>query len=344
MSLRFDSRVFTLAKDPEQPSAFQDACCVDCELNVAAIADGVSSALFSGPWAAILAVSAVADLPDPTDAESFTAWLEVQRVHWSASIDTSSLAWHQRAKLPNGAFSTLLVVRVVAPDRTAEGTFGGHRLLAYAVGDSCLLHVRSGELVRTFPLQSAEQFDADPIVLGSVNLRRDHLLKFDFLDEVCYDGDQLILCTDALAEWAVRSYETGEGVNWDDFWPMTDEDWSNGIAWLRQQREMRVDDTTMVMLRIVDKTAEQSADPKQLPATDGAIARPVEVHHNADVSRLQCYGLDRFGCQGFEVGFRPHGGTGRPDIGKNHARLSFAQGSGPRQISQDVRPQGRTTD
>jgi hypothetical protein len=272
MPLRFESRVFTLAKDPEQPSAFQDACCVDCDESVAAIADGVSSALFSGPWAAILVEAAVADLPDPTDAEAFSAWLDHQRAHWSASIDTASLAWHQKAKLASGAFSTLLVVRVVAPEASHEGNFGGHRVLAYGIGDSCLLHIRGGELVRTFPLAKADDFLADPIVLGSIDLKRDHLLQFAFLDEMCYDGDQLILCTDALAEWAVRTYESGEGVNWDDFWPMSDEDWSSGIAWLRQERQIRIDDTTMVMLRVVSQTADEHAEP--LAPRDGQATSP----------------------------------------------------------------------
>ena len=44
-------------------------------------------------------------------------------------------------------------------------------------------------------------------MLGSVDLKRDHLLEFAILDEMCYPGDELILCTDAVAEWAVRCYE-----------------------------------------------------------------------------------------------------------------------------------------
>ena len=112
MTLRFDTRLFTLAKDPEQPGAYQDAACVDAEHHVAAIADGVSSALFSGPWAAILAEAVVAESPNPGDPPAFAAWLRRQRERWAASIDTGGLAWFQKAKLPMGAFSTLLYARV----------------------------------------------------------------------------------------------------------------------------------------------------------------------------------------------------------------------------------------
>ena len=259
MTMRFDTRLFTLAKDPEQPGAYQDACCVDAEHHIAAIADGVSSALFSGPWAAILAEAVVADSPNPCDPEEFAAWLQRQRERWAASIDTSSLAWFQKAKLPQGAFSTLLYARVCPVDDARAGAFGGYRLVAFALGDSCLFQIRGGELVRSFPLETSAQFEADPIVLGSVDLDRDHLLEFAILDEMCYPGDELILCTDAVAEWAVRCYEHGEPPAWSDFWQMSEDDWRSGVVWLRQERQMRIDDATMLMLRVVDDRVETHA-------------------------------------------------------------------------------------
>ena len=124
MCTRLDARVFALPKDPDQPSGYQDACAVDAERRVAAIADGVSSSIFSGPWASILSEAAVGDAPDPAEGELFAAWLQTQRRLWAARIDTSSLAWFQRAKLPMGAFSTLLWVRVLEAEHAAAGSFG----------------------------------------------------------------------------------------------------------------------------------------------------------------------------------------------------------------------------
>jgi hypothetical protein len=276
MTLRFDTRLFTLAKDPEHPEGFQDACCMDCERHVVAIADGVSSALFSGPWAAILAEAAVADSPNPQDPAAFAEWLRRQRERWAASIYTANLAWHQKAKLPTGAFSTLLYVRVCPADAALPGSFGGYRLTAFAVGDSCLFQVRNGELVRSFPLERSEQFQTDPVVLGSIDLKRDHLLEFAFLDEMCYPGDELVLCTDAVAEWAARSYETGDAPVWNDFWLMSEDDWRSGVAWLRQERQMRIDDATMLVLRVVDELTP-------LPADDGrpqTAAGEVSAHED----------------------------------------------------------------
>jgi hypothetical protein len=272
MTLRFDSRLLLLAKDPEQPGGYQDASCVDAERHVAAIADGVSSSLFSGPWAAILAEAVVADGPNPRKAEEFAVWLRGQRERWAASIDTSSLAWFQKAKLPQGAFSTLLYARISEAEDNQPGAFGGYRLTAFALGDSCLFHVRGGELVRTFPLENSAQFDADPIVLGSVDLKRDHLLEFAILDEMCYPGDELVLCTDAVAEWALRCYESGEPPGWSDFWQMSEENWQSGVLWLRQERQMRIDDATMLMVRVVGDRVE----------VDPPSGRPTEHAAEAD--------------------------------------------------------------
>ena len=285
MSTRLDTRLFILAKDPEQPAAYQDACCVDTEHHIAAIADGVSSALFSGPWAAILAEAVVADSPNPCDLPAFNQWLQRQRERWAASIDTSNLGWYQKAKLPNGAFSTLLYVRVCEVDNAPAGTFGGYRLVAFALGDSCLFQVRGDELVRAFPLEASAQFEADPIVLGSVDRKRDHLLEFALLDETCYPGDDLVLCTDAVAEWAVRCYERGDPPVWSDFWQMSEEDWRSGVVWLRQERQMRIDDSTMLLLRVVGERVETQ------PSQDAPRERPAEAESVPETEETSA-GLD----------------------------------------------------
>lgn len=198
--MRFDSRTFMLPKDPEHPGQCQDACQVDAARGIAVIADGVSSAIFSAQWANVLVEAVMAAAPDPNNAASFAAWLARQRQTWTQRIDSSTLAWH-RTKLPMGAFSTLLWIQVTESEREQPGAFGAYRLRGFAIGDSCLFHVRGRELVRSFPLETAAQFQADPIVLGSIDLKRDYLMRFTMLNELCYPDDLLILCTDALAEW-----------------------------------------------------------------------------------------------------------------------------------------------
>ena len=154
--MRFDSRLLAIAKDPEQSSAYQDAAAMDAEHGVAAIADGVSSAIFSGPWAEILTEAAVADNPDPDDQAAFAAWLHHCK-KWPERIDTSALAWFQRAKLPAGAFSTCCGSR---PRRAGSEPLGQLRRLPFPRPcDRRQLPVplRGGELVRSFPMQKAAE-------------------------------------------------------------------------------------------------------------------------------------------------------------------------------------------
>ena len=51
----FEYRAFSLPKDAENTDGNQDAFAVDQQRGLAAIADGVSSTLFAGSWARILA-------------------------------------------------------------------------------------------------------------------------------------------------------------------------------------------------------------------------------------------------------------------------------------------------
>ncbi len=252
----FESRIFRLAKDAERPEECQDAHAVDLLRGIGVVADGVASALFSRQWAGILTGATVAEPPDPDDASSFATWLAERRRSWSEQVDVTGLAWFQKAKLPLGAFSTLLWVDVAPVEEPQPGQFGAYRLRCRAIGDSCLFHVRGGELVRSFPMRESSEFEADPVVLGSMDLSRDELMQFVALDEVCYADDLLVLCTDAVAEWTLRRIESGDPPDWESYWSMTDRQWRDEIGELRSRREMRYDDATLVLLRVVSEAAE----------------------------------------------------------------------------------------
>ena len=270
--MSFQSRIFQLAKDTEHPEQCQDAFSVDPSRAIAVVADGVASAIFSRRWAEILTEAVGAEPPDPDDKETFARWLAGRRQTWSESIDTGSLAWFQRAKLPTGAFSTLLWIRLSPIEDDRPGTFGAYRLRAFAVGDSCLLHVRHGEILRMFPIDNSAQFEADPIVLGSIDLNRDGLVEFRSIDEVCYPDDLLVLCTDAIAEWVLRGVESGNPPVWDRLWEIADEDWQQEVVEFRHQREMRYDDATLMLLKVVEQGVEIGSP--EAASTAGPVGEP----------------------------------------------------------------------
>jgi hypothetical protein len=270
----FDFRTFTLAKDPEHPEQNQDAWALDPRRGIATLADGVASGLFSRSWATILTESVLADAPDPADKDAWRRWLAERRAAWSARIDVDRLAWYQKAKLKEGTFSTLLVVRLLpaeiaspadgAPAAESTSPADGAspddppawNVRGYAVGDTCLFFVREGKTVRIFPIETAAEFDADPLVIGSIDLSRDDLVGFRDFEERGRAGDLVVLCTDAVAAWALRRSESGQPPAWDDYWDMPEETWQAEVMSLRQQREMRYDDATLLLLRICDPRTE----------------------------------------------------------------------------------------
>lgn len=240
----FESRKFSLPKDLLRAEENQDAFEIDMERGVAAIADGVSTGLFAGNWARILAKAAVAQPPKANKPEAIAGWLSHLRREWSASIDVGSLAWHQKAKLKAGAFSTLLWVHV------AEASPGNLRLRTYAVGDSCLFHLRRAKLLRAFPIGESRLFNDIPRALGSIDLGGATCADFETWESKCETSDLLALCTDALAAWALGREEAGEPVDWESWWDMPADVWRETICQLRERREIRYDDTTLVLLRL----------------------------------------------------------------------------------------------
>ena len=75
-------------------------------------------------------------------------------------------------------------------------------------------------------------------------------LHFATFDDLCYPDDLLILCTDALAEYILQRKEAGDQPRWDDFWKLSDQQWRDAILAHREDRQIRIDDTTFVLLQI----------------------------------------------------------------------------------------------
>ena len=84
----FEARVFSFPKDPENPSQYEDAWHYDPGRGIAAIADGVSSSIFSRPWAEVL-VHAAEGLPKPNDPTGLVRWLREQ----ARSLVASDRRW-----------------------------------------------------------------------------------------------------------------------------------------------------------------------------------------------------------------------------------------------------------
>jgi hypothetical protein len=153
------------------------------------VADGASEGWASGAWAKHLVGCYARTPPEPA---TFADWLADARRTWTEPPAAADQPWYAQAKQAEGAFATLVGVEV-RPAKSGSGL----RWKAVAVGDSCLLHVRHGAAVESFPLTRPEQFDTTPPLIPSSDKRQ--APSPDWLAGTAAPGDTLLLATDAVA-------------------------------------------------------------------------------------------------------------------------------------------------
>ena len=125
------------------------------------------------------------------------------------------------------------------------------RWRALAVGDSCLFVVRSGKVERAFPLARAAEFNNRPLLLSSVARANQQVWNEVRVDEgELHARDQLLLMTDALAQWFLAEAELGRRP-----WAAlaragTLEAFCAFVDLLRHGGALRNDDTTLVRVEV----------------------------------------------------------------------------------------------
>ncbi len=175
---------------------YEDAYAVEPAAHRYAVADGASETSFAKQWAELLVERFVREPPAPA---GLPEWLAPMQAAWAAANESKATAWYAEEKARDGAFSSLLGVAL-----------DGDRWRALAIGDSCLFVVRAGRLERAFPLARADQFNNRPLLLSSVGRANRRVWDEVRADEGDLRGrDQLLLMTDALAQWFLVETELG---------------------------------------------------------------------------------------------------------------------------------------
>jgi hypothetical protein len=75
------------------------------------------------------------------------------------------------------------------------------------------------------------------------------------METQCHPGDLLVLASDAVACWTMRQIEAGVSVDWQAYWQLSHEDWQRWMVELRQNHQIRYDDSTVILLRISGESA-----------------------------------------------------------------------------------------
>ena len=214
----------------------------------AVVADGASESAFAKSWAEILA-DAFAENPldlSNLNNAALANWLEPAQKRWHDAVPWPRLPWHGEAKARNGAMATLLGITLrERPNRR------GLDWQAVAVGDCCLFVVNNGRLALSWPIARAAQFNNNPALIGSNPAHNQGLWpRVNQISGECAPGDVIILASDALAGWILHEREAGRQP-WQTLMQLKPgQPWADWLQARRNERAMRNDDTTALIIEI----------------------------------------------------------------------------------------------
>lgn len=236
----------SVPKDVTRPDLNEDAWAIPLSGDRLAVSDGASESYDSRGWARLLVDRYVWDNKFSAD------WLADAVSEYLASINFESLSWAQQAAFERGSFATLL---------GAELAPNGHDLEILAIGDSLAVHTRAGKFQNTFPFSKAEEFDVRPQLLSTVSKANQFIWGDDFFREnSCHswqveEGDLLFLVTDAVGHWMLNEAGRAGVSPTEQLSTLENEaDFSALVLQLRSERRIRLDDSTLVRVRVSSKT------------------------------------------------------------------------------------------
>jgi hypothetical protein len=204
-----------------------------------AIADGATTAFRAGAWSDCLTRGWLADPIGVDDEAGWDGWIERRAQEWRSELDVGrELPYYVVAAAERGSFATFLGVEVDTADSP--------RWRAVAVGDSCLFHVRADRLLRAFPLDDPDAFGSHPDLVhtgsGGGTASADATLR---AGGDLRQGDVLILATDALAEWAMRTALDHPAV-WKHLREVSGDGLERLVGEMRRRGLLGNDDVTLV--------------------------------------------------------------------------------------------------
>jgi hypothetical protein len=229
------------AKEPDRPEANEDAYAFSTDRQRLALSDGASESYDSRLWAELLARK-FAD--DPLFGPQ---WMESALSVYHATHDFSAMSWSQQLAFERGCFATLLAV---------EHDQASGQVALFGVGDSVAVLMVGLEVVRAWPLDDPEKFKERPTLLSTLRAHNDFTLTPDFdsharaqFDLSMHPEPTLLCVTDALGEWTLRMVGEEPDRVAELLAIRSEEQLTALVLAERAAKRMRVDDSTLVILR-----------------------------------------------------------------------------------------------
>ena len=252
---RLEIRALWVPKRGNTEAQWEDGFAVDAPTGLLTLADGASDGVFTRLWVELLLTSFLARPLPLDDLEAVEAWLSDQRREWFRAICYPELRWSLQRRVDTSCAAATFLAFRLDPD--------GPGWTSWAVGDVCLLHVRQGRLIRSFPVERSCDFGYTPPLYQSKPLRP--IPEAQVLRGEIQPGDLLLLVTDALAQCLLAQIESGESPNWWRLLTIDEDTWRQDIEKLRDRGAIVNDDCTMLVVQL------PSEDPDATGA--GAMAR-----------------------------------------------------------------------
>ncbi|MDR1008355.1 MAG: hypothetical protein LBL65_07365 [Campylobacteraceae bacterium] len=167
---------------------------------------------------------------------------------YSNRFDFKNLTLFQRRGLRFGSYATILGV---------EYNFNSNLMQLVGVGDSVAILLDNYTFVDSFPYSFAKDFRKNPKLL-SAKKKHNYFFshskeygKFYKLWELSSICQPVLLCmTDALGEWAFKSYESGNANVWKELAGIAGvRDFKRFVDKKRADGIMKIDDTTLICMK-----------------------------------------------------------------------------------------------
>lgn len=238
MRVRFEG---SCAKEPDRPLDNEDAFAFSANRQRLALSDGASESYDSRVWAGLLARKCADDPAFGAD------WLESAVSAYKHEHDFAAMSWSQQLAYERGCFATLLSVEY-DPDHG--------RLRLFGVGDSIAALFVGSTLSRAWPLDEPDRFKERPTLLSTLREHNAFTQVPDFdsaarleVDLSGFSEPTLLCMTDALGEWTLRMAGKEPELIERLLAIRTEEELSALVVEERAAKRMRIDDSTLVILR-----------------------------------------------------------------------------------------------
>lgn len=237
------TRQYLLPKLGHDESECEDVIAVDTETGRFAVADGATEAFDARNWAERLAQRWV-QTGSTLTADEFRKWVAVQGRELRDSWEGLSLSWYSEEKARTGSFAAFVGLEIDLTSKSPSWQ-------AIALGDACLVHRRSGVLLKSFPLSRSESFNATPVLVASDSSLHESAMQSLVVESGSYEcGDVLLLLSDAIASWYLQRLEQND-LDPDAFLQTAEnEELNRFFDDQRSTGKMRNDDLAVVRIEI----------------------------------------------------------------------------------------------